>query len=268
MYQLTSSDCRIRRRVLRLAVLACVAAILWGCTAKTPTTVSAPESTDESVAASSSEVESADVPSASGDAETDVAASVTTSEKTKTMSDQGLQTATFGAGCYWCTEAVFQRLEGVEGVVSGFMGGEVENPTYKAVCSGQTGHAEVIQFQYDPAKVDFETLLEVFWKTHDPTTLNRQGNDVGTQYRSVVFWHTDEQRELAEKYKKKLDEAKIFADPIVTEISAASKFYAAEDYHQNYYNDNPYQGYCSFIITPKIQKLEKVFADKLKKSED
>lgn len=264
MYPTKLNDCRIRR-LLRFAILVFVSGTIGGCSANSPTSVSAPDSAGGSVAGSSNEIASAEANSASA-TDSDVTASVTPTEKT--MSDQGLQTATFGAGCYWCTEAVFQRLEGVEGVVSGFMGGQVENPTYKAVCSGQTGHAEVIQFQYDPTKVSFETLLEVFWKTHDPTTLNRQGNDVGTQYRSVVFWHTAEQRDLAEKYKAKLDEAKVFADPIVTEITEASKFYAAEDYHQNYYNDNPYQGYCSFIITPKIQKLEKVFADKLKKADD
>ena len=196
--------------------------------------------------------------------ETQTAADETTpAEKEETMSDK-LQTATFGAGCYWCTEAVFQRLEGVENVASGFMGGEVVNPTYEAVCRGITGHAEVIQFTYDPKKVSFETLLEVFWKTHDPTTLNKQGYDEGTQYRSAVFWHTPEQRDLAEKYKAKLDEAGIFNNPIVTEITEASIFYKAKGDHQNYYNANPNQRYCAAVINPKIDKLKAVFADKLK----
>ena len=180
------------------------------------------------------------------------------------MNDDVLATATFGAGCYWCIEAVFQRLDGVEKVVSGFMGGPHPNPTYEEVCGGVTGHAEVIHFNYDPTKVSFEELLEVFWKTHDPTTLNQQGEDIGTQYRSIVFYHSDEQRELAEKYKSKLDEAADFDRPIVTEITAASEFFAAKDQHQNFYNSNLNQGYCSFVIRPKIEKLQALFAIKLK----
>lgn len=183
----------------------------------------------------------------------------------ETMSNENtLATATFASGCYWCTEAVFQRLEGVENVVSGAMGGHVENPSYRDLCAGTTGHAECIQFNYDPAKVNYETLLEVFWKTHDPTTLNMQGADVGPQYRSAVFYHTEEQRALAEKYKAKLNEAGVFANPIVTEITAASEFYAAKADHQNFYNENPNYGYCSYVIRPKIEKLEAVFSDKLK----
>lgn len=173
-------------------------------------------------------------------------------------------TATFGSGCFWCTEAVFQRLRGVEQVVSGYMGGDTENPTYKEVCQGNTGHAEVVQITYDPSKVPFEELLEVFWKTHDPTTPNRQGADVGPQYRSVIFYHNDGQRRLAEEYKQKLEEAGVFDDPIVTEVNPASVFYAAENYHQNYFNLNPRQGYCSYIIRPKIEKLKSVFGDRLK----
>ena len=176
-----------------------------------------------------------------------------------------LETATFGAGCYWCVEAVFQRLEGVKQVESGFMGGEVANPSYEAVCSGRTGHAEVCQLKFDPEEITFAELLEVFWKTHDPTTLNRQGADVGTQYRSAVFYHSDEQKRLAEEWKAKLDEAGVFSGPIVTEISPADTFYKAKADHQNYYNNNSNQGYCRLVITPKIDKLEKVFADKLKK---
>ena len=187
-----------------------------------------------------------------------------TSEIPDTMTESTTEKATFGGGCYWCTEAVFQRLKGVDGIVSGFMGGQVEDPSYEAVCSGTTGHAECIQFNYDPSVIAFKDLLEVFWKTHDPTTLNRQGADVGTQYRSVVFFHSDEQKEIAEKYKQKLNDENAFGKPVVTEISEASKFYAALAKHQNYYNDNPGQGYCSFVIRPKVDKVEKVFADKLK----
>lgn len=172
--------------------------------------------------------------------------------------------ATFGAGCFWCVEAVFQNLRGVEKVASGYMGGNIDNPTYKQVCSGLTGHAEVIQIHYDPTQISFEELLEVFWGTHDPTTLNRQGNDYGTQYRSVIFFHNENQKHLAEKYKTKLNMERVFGNPVVTEISAASKFYLAEDYHQNYYNQNSNEGYCTFVIKPKLDKLKKAFSDKLK----
>jgi peptide-methionine (S)-S-oxide reductase len=175
-----------------------------------------------------------------------------------------MELATFGGGCFWCTEAVFQRVKGVSKVVSGYSGGHVENPTYKQVCTGTTGHAEAIQISYDPNFIDYEDLLEIFWKTHDPTTLNRQGNDFGTQYRSVIFYHNDGQRRLAENYKKKLAEAGIWDKPIVTEITPYKEFYEAEDYHQNYYNENASQPYCSFVIRPKVEKLEKVFRDKLK----
>ena len=179
-----------------------------------------------------------------------------------------LAKATFGAGCFWCVEAVFQRLEGVKKVVSGYSGGASDNPTYKEICTGTTGHAEVIQITYDPKVVKFDSLLEVFFMTHDPTQLNRQGADVGTQYRSVVFWHDDEQKQKTEFYKKKLDEAGAFERPIVTEIAKFEKFFPAEDYHQNYFNANPNQGYCRVVIAPKIEKFEKVFGDKLKKPAD
>ena len=179
--------------------------------------------------------------------------------------EKELKVATFGAGCFWCVEAVFQQLEGVARVESGYTGGRTENPTYKEICTGQTGHAEVCQIHYDPDKISFEELLEVFWKSHDPTTLNRQGADVGTQYRSAVFYHDDEQKELAEKYKKKLNDAKVFESPIVTEITQLEKYYAAEDYHQEYYMNNPNQGYCRVVIKPKLDKIREVFADKLKK---
>jgi len=183
----------------------------------------------------------------------------------KTMSGTGeLKLATFGNGCFWCTEAIFQRLNGVEKVLPGYSGGHVENPTYEQVCTGATGHAESIQITYDPSKISYDSLLEVFWKTHDPTTRNRQGNDVGPQYRSVVFYHDAEQKRLAESYKSKLESERIWDRPIVTEIVQFSKFWTAEDYHRNYYNSNPSKGYCSFVITPKIEKFKKIFKDRLK----
>ncbi len=173
-------------------------------------------------------------------------------------------TATLGTGCFWCTEAIFQQLDGVYSATSGYSGGHVNNPSYKEVCNGTTGHAEVIQVVYDPKKITFDELLEVFWQTHDPTTLNRQGNDVGPQYRSVVFYHNNEQKEKAEKYKAELDKSGAFNNPIVTEISPFSKFYAAENYHQDYYNQNGSQPYCNMVIRPKVEKFKKVFKDKLK----
>lgn len=175
-----------------------------------------------------------------------------------------LQKATFGMGCFWCSEALFQNLDGVAGVRSGYEGGTVANPTYEEVCSGTTGHAEVIELTYDPAKIKYDELLEVFWKSHDPTTLNRQGADVGTQYRSVVFYHNEEQRQIAEKYKKELNDTKAFGKPIVTAISKAGTFYVAENYHQDYFNKNSNEPYCRLVILPKMEKLEKVFKAKLK----
>lgn len=174
-----------------------------------------------------------------------------------------MKTATFGGGCFWCVEAIFQKVEGVKSVVSGYSGGHVDNPSYKEVTGGRTGHAEVVQITYDPDKVTFDELLEIFWKTHDPTTPNRQGNDVGPQYRSVVFYHDDEQKLLAEKYKEELDKASIYSNPIVTEIVPFTKFYKAEDYHQNYFNQNSNQPYCAYVIQPKIEKFRKVFKDKI-----
>jgi peptide methionine sulfoxide reductase msrA/msrB len=179
----------------------------------------------------------------------------------------GLQKATFGSGCFWCTEAVFQQLKGVHSVVSGYMGGQIRNPTYRQVCEGTTGHAEVIQVEYDPQVVSYAELLEVFWKTHDPTTLNRQGNDYGTQYRSAIFFHDDDQRQQAEKYKSSLDASGAFDRPIVTEIVPLEEFYRAEDYHQNYYTLNSEQGYCQAVIGPKLEKLRKVFREKLRKQD-
>jgi peptide-methionine (S)-S-oxide reductase len=175
-----------------------------------------------------------------------------------------LETATFGSGCFWCTEAVFQRIKGVHSVVSGYSGGHVKNPTYQQVSSGKSGHAEVIQITYDPRQISYTDLLEVFWKTHDPTTLNRQGPDFGKQYRSVIFYHSDAQRELAEKYKRALDAAKAFRAPIVTKIVAFREFFPAENYHQDYYRQHKQQPYCVMHILPKMEKLEKVFHEKLK----
>jgi peptide-methionine (S)-S-oxide reductase len=190
----------------------------------------------------------------------------TTMAQTSSVDESKLETATFGSGCFWCTEAVFQTVDGVQKVESGYEGGKVKNPTYKEVCSGLTGHAEVIQVKFDPVVVSYEELLEIFWQTHDPTTLNRQGADAGTQYRSVIFFHTDQQRDKAEFYKKALEDQHVFNAPIVTEISPASTFYKAESYHQNYYNLNSNEPYCSYVITPKLEKFKKVFKEKLKKT--
>lgn len=173
-------------------------------------------------------------------------------------------TATFGSGCFWCTEAVFERLAGVERVVSGYSGGHVDNPTYEQVCSGTTGHAESVQVTYNPAEVSYDQLLKVFWKTHDPTTRNRQGNDIGPQYRSVIFYHDEEQRKLAQSYKDKLEAEGIWNRPIVTEIVPFTRFWPAEDYHQDYYGNNPTKPYCTVVITPKIEKFESIFKDRLK----
>ena len=182
--------------------------------------------------------------------------------------DPKLEQVTFGSGCFWCTEAIFAELKGVKSAVSGYSGGSVENPTYEQVCTGRTGHAEVVQVTYDPAVITFPELLEVFWQTHDPTTLNRQGADAGTQYRSAVFYHTDEQQKQAEHYKQKLNEAKAFGAPIVTEITKFEKFYPAEDYHQEYNAANPEAGYCRMVIQPKLEKFRKAFADKLKTDDE
>lgn len=168
-----------------------------------------------------------------------------------------------GGGCFWCTEAVFQRLKGVDKVVSGYMGGIFPNPSYREICTGKTGHAEVIQIQFDPELIRLEELLLVFFKTHDPTTLNRQGNDVGTQYRSVIFYRNETQRETAAKLIQQLEDEHIFDAPIVTELSPESAFYPAEDYHQDYFNHNSYQPYCSFVIQPKLEKFLKEFAGKI-----
>lgn len=177
----------------------------------------------------------------------------------------GMELATFASGCFWCTEAIFLAVDGVEKVQSGYMGGHVKNPTYQQVTTGETGHAECIQLTYNPAIVSYDELLEIFWQTHDPTTLNKQGADVGTQYRSAIFYHTEEQKKLATNYKATLDEEQIYPKPIVTEIIPAATFYVAEDYHQNYYSLNQNAPYCTYVIQPKLEKFKKVFSDKLKK---
>ena len=185
------------------------------------------------------------------------------SNKTKGKTMQH-EVATLGAGCFWCVEAIYQQLEGVVKVESGYSGGQVAHPTYEEVCTGRTGHAEVIQVTFDPQKISFKELLEVFFRTHDPTTLNRQGADVGTQYRSAIFYHSEEQRKTAEAVKQETDAAKIWDDPIVTEIARFDAFYKAEEYHQNYYNQNANQPYCRMVINPKLSKFKKEFKNKLK----
>ena len=173
-------------------------------------------------------------------------------------------TATFGAGCFWCVEAIFQQVDGVISVESGYSGGAIKNPSYREVCSGSTGHAEVCRITFDSSKVTFDELLEIFWQTHDPTTINRQGADIGTQYRSVIFYHSEFQKQRAEYFKTKLNEEKVFSRPVITEISPLTNYYKAEDYHQNYYNQNTEQGYCTMVIQPKLEKFKKAFSDKLK----
>ena len=180
--------------------------------------------------------------------------------------DTIIKQAIFANGCFWCTEAIFEELKGVASAVSGYTGGHTENPTYKEVCNGTTGHAECIQITFDPSIISYDELLEVFWKTHDPTTLNRQGNDIGTQYRSAIFYHTEEQKQKAAHYKKELGESGAWSNPIVTEISPFTIFYPAENYHQQYFEVNgDANPYCQFVIQPKLEKFRKVFADKRKK---
>ena len=175
------------------------------------------------------------------------------------------ETATLGAGCFWCTEAIFDRVDGVISVEPGYTGGNTPNPTYEEICTGTTGHAEVAQIIFNPERVTFQDLLEIFWKIHDPTTLNRQGADVGTQYRSVIFYHDDLQKQLAEQYLDVLSESNIWPNPIVTQIEPLGDYYPAENYHRDYYDKNPNNQYCNFVITPKIKKFEEVFSDRLKK---
>lgn len=176
-----------------------------------------------------------------------------------------METATLAAGCFWCVEAVFDDLQGVTDVVSGYSGGHTENPTYQQVCSETTGHAEVVQIQFDPEVLSYADLLRVFFSVHDPTTLNRQGNDVGSSYRSAIFYHSDEQRKTAEEIIKEVTEAKIYDNPIVTEVTEFTNFYSAEDYHQEYFANNPNQPYCAAVVAPKVAKFRKNFVDRLKK---
>jgi peptide-methionine (S)-S-oxide reductase len=181
------------------------------------------------------------------------------------MTDSGKEIATLGGGCFWCLEAVYDALKGVESVESGYMGGKTANPGYEDVCSGETGHAEVVQLTFDPKSVSFKEILEVFFVIHDPTTLNRQGNDVGTQYRSAIFYHSAAQKAAAEQVIADLGAGKVYGDPIVTEVVPASKFYMAEDYHQEYFRRNPAQPYCAFVVRPKVAKFRKRFLEKLKR---
>jgi peptide-methionine (S)-S-oxide reductase len=178
--------------------------------------------------------------------------------------EQNNEVATLAGGCFWCLEAVYKDLRGVRGVVSGYAGGHVANPTYYQVCDGTTGHAEVVQITFDPREVSFRELLEVFFTIHDPTTLNRQGADVGTQYRSAIFYHTPEQRETAEAVIAEITSARVWDSPIVTEVVPFTEFYPAEDYHQNYFEKNPYQPYCRAVVAPKVSKFRKQFLEKLK----
>lgn len=183
----------------------------------------------------------------------------------KSKMSNNTETATLANGCFWCTEAIFQRLEGVEKVTSGYSGGTVKNPSYREVTTGETGHAEVIQIEFNPSTITFQEILEVFFSTHDPTTLDKQGYDVGLQYRSAIFHHSNKQKEIAENFIKELTQANVFESPIVTEVTRFDAFYSAEDYHQNYYNNNKSQGYCRAVINPKLEKFVKKYKAKLKK---
>lgn len=185
-------------------------------------------------------------------------------KESKVIMNDSVQVATFAGGCFWCTEAIFLEVKGVQKVVSGYTGGFIKNPAYREVCNGTTGHAEAIQITFNPKEVAYEDLLEIFFATHDPTTLNRQGADEGTQYRSAVFYHNDEQKKQAENYIQLIEKEKLFNNPIVTQLEPAAPFYLAEDYHQNYYNQNQEQGYCRMVISPKLEKLRKYYASKLK----
>jgi peptide-methionine (S)-S-oxide reductase len=187
-----------------------------------------------------------------------------TNSQDETSQHMKTDTATFGTGCFWCSEAAFSELKGVISATSGYSGGSTKDPSYEEVCSGTTGHAEVVQVVYDPDSIPYAGLLEVFWTIHDPTSLNRQGADIGTQYRSVIFYHTEEQKRLAEEYKSRLDRSGAFDKPVVTQIVAFSHFYRAEEYHQEYFKKNPFQAYCLSVVRPKIEKFRKVFAGKLK----
>ncbi len=185
-------------------------------------------------------------------------------KQNENMENNKYEIATFGSGCFWCSEAIFERVKGVTRVYAGYAGGDEPNPDYNLVKSGQTKYAEVVQIYFNPEIVSYRELLEIFWKTHDPTMINRQGADIGPQYRSVIFYHNQKQKEIAEHYKNELEKAQIWTKPIVTEISPIKNFYKAEKYHQNYYENHPNEGYCQFVITPKIEKFKKIFKDKMK----
>lgn len=182
------------------------------------------------------------------------------------MSMQNLQVATLGGGCFWCLDAIYRDVAGVERVVSGYSGGHVANPTYEQVCGKRTGHAEVVQVWFDPAAITYDDILYIFWRIHDPTTLNRQGNDVGPQYRSVIFYHDEAQKAAAERTRAETEETRVWSDPIVTEIVPFEVFYEAEGYHQDYFANNPYQPYCVYVVDPKVKKFRKSFQDKLKQA--
>jgi peptide-methionine (S)-S-oxide reductase len=192
----------------------------------------------------------------------------TTQMTTESTDTKNLDTAVVGGGCYWCTEAQYQLLDGVVSVTSGFSGGTVKNPSYKEVCTGRTGHAEVVQIIYDTTKLNYADILQAFFSAHDPTQLNRQGNDIGTQYRSVIYYANDEQKKIAEQIKSELEKSGAYKDPIVTEISPLKEFYKAENYHQNYFNEHGDEPYCQFVVAPKVEKFKKVFKDKLKTREE
>jgi len=187
-----------------------------------------------------------------------------TNDTENNSSDNNVETATLANGCFWCSEAVFQRLKGVKSILPGYAGGTIKNPSYGQVCTGKTGHTESIQIKFDPNVISFEKILDIFWHTHDPTTLNRQGNDVGTQYRSAVFYHDENQKKIAEDSKKDLSDKGIYKDPIVTEITPFTNFYVAENYHKNYYQNHSSEPYCSFVINPKIDKLFKQYRHQIK----
>ena len=186
------------------------------------------------------------------------------SQATGRLKSESMELATFGGGCFWCTEAIFKDLKGVNSVISGYSGGEVENPSYQEVCTGKTGHAEAVQIEFDPSVVPFSKLLEIFFATHDPTTLNRQGNDVGTQYRSVIFYHNQKQKETAETVIDRLNKENVYGKPVVTVVEPWKNFFKAEDYHQDYFENNPDQSYCQYVIAPKVEKFQKIFKDLLK----
>ena len=249
------------RQFVSYAASVCCAVAVVGCSSSTPDS----ESLAPPVAAASSDEKVGAEPGEEAASEESAAPSESTTAAVPTTSQT--QTVTLGAGCFWCVEAVFERIEGVTAVRSGYSGGLVANPSYEAVCTGATGHAEVVQLDYDPAVTSFEEVLQIFFTSHDPTTLNRQGADVGTQYRSAIFYHSDEQKQTAEKVIAELNASGVFSNPIVTEVTPFEKFYEAEDYHQDYFELNGRAPYCRAVIVPKVEKVKMVFAEKLKSAE-